>query len=369
MNILFLEEQPCIRAIKMAKALKDDKDLKLTFGYVRKTPTEFYGFGDEFFDNLIKFGSTNHQYLENKIKLIVSEEKIDLIHSHNWPDYLTAAAIDSFTVPVIHDTHDIGSIKKTGTLPDAYRDRALLEMQEKLSNEKSKGRIFVTKGVGEVLKEKYDLDDKKSLVFPNFVLEDLIPKILPPKFSETDDSIHLVYEGNLAVTNGHHYDLVSLFKDITKNPNIHMHIYAARDNDHTRVYDTIAKYSKNLHFYGKFPTKELLRELPKYDFGLALFNNGLNNIHLDTVLSNKVLEYVCCGLPVLTFPDKTQKEFIEKNKLGIVLGRKSIGNLEEILTDQKSISLKEDVTKKRFNYTVEKNINKLTDFYDKVLAT
>ena len=353
----------------MAKALKDYKDFNLTFGHVRKTPTEFYGFGNEFFDDLIKFGSTNQQYLENKIKLIVSEEKIDLIHSHNWPDYLTAAAIDSFTVPVIHDTHDIGSIKKIGNLHDAYKDRTLLEMQEKLSNEKSDGNIFVTKGVEKILKQKYALSNSKNLVFPNFVLEDLIPKNLPPKFSEIDGCIHLVYEGNLAVANGHHYDLVSLFKNITKNDRIHMHIYAARDNDQTMVYNIIAKYSKNLHFYGKFPTKELLLELPKYDFGLALFNNVLNNIHLDTVLSNKVLEYVCCGLPVLTFPDKTQKEFIEKNNLGLVLGRKDISNLEEILTNQNITSLKEEVTKKRFNYTVEKNIDKLIDFYNKVLVT
>ena len=48
MNILFLERQPCIRALKYAEGFKD-KDIRLSFAYEAQTLSEFYGYGDELF--------------------------------------------------------------------------------------------------------------------------------------------------------------------------------------------------------------------------------------------------------------------------------------------------------------------------------
>ncbi len=39
---------------------------------------------------------------------------IDLIHSHNAPDFLTESTIKSAgSIPIIHDNHDVLSLRKT----------------------------------------------------------------------------------------------------------------------------------------------------------------------------------------------------------------------------------------------------------------
>ena len=49
MQILFAEQQPCIRALKYAEAIYQYPDITLMFVYRGKTLTELYGHGDELF--------------------------------------------------------------------------------------------------------------------------------------------------------------------------------------------------------------------------------------------------------------------------------------------------------------------------------
>jgi len=56
----------------------------------------------------------------------------------------------------------------------------------------------------------------------------------------------------------------------------------------------------------------------QHDYGWAGFNVAKNKERNDVALANKLFEYVASGLPVLSFPHKAQKEFMEKNKMGLV---------------------------------------------------
>jgi len=61
LRILFLEPQPCIRALKYARGLKwalNDK-VSITFGYLFYTLNELYGHGDGVFDELVKLNPDN----------------------------------------------------------------------------------------------------------------------------------------------------------------------------------------------------------------------------------------------------------------------------------------------------------------------
>ena len=50
MRILFLQQQPCMRALKFAAALRAAyPSFKLGFAYQGKTLSEWYGSGDELF--------------------------------------------------------------------------------------------------------------------------------------------------------------------------------------------------------------------------------------------------------------------------------------------------------------------------------
>ena len=103
-----------------------------------------------------------------------------------------------------------------------------------------------------------------------------------------------------------------------------------------------------------------MKELTRYDYGWAGFNDAKNKVHLDVCLPNKTFEYISCGLPVLSYPHKTLTEFIEGNNVGFILN--NIGELEE------SESICENVLKNRYSFTVENNIERLSDYYLTVMG-
>ena len=112
MNILFLQEQPCIRALKYAKGLRaSHKNINLFFGYLAKTLDEFYGEGNELFDGWFKLNDNTAGCL----KEIVSKIEPDIIHCHNAPDTLTELAINLLggRHTIVHDIHDLLSIRHT----------------------------------------------------------------------------------------------------------------------------------------------------------------------------------------------------------------------------------------------------------------
>ena len=113
MRVLFLQRQPCIRAMKYALAIRGrGDDVTLGFAYQGKTLTEWYGSGDELFAGWWRLPRRDPAAA---IARVVEEFRPDLIHSHNLPDLLTALALDAVggDVPVVHDVHDMQSLRST----------------------------------------------------------------------------------------------------------------------------------------------------------------------------------------------------------------------------------------------------------------
>ncbi|GAH80105.1 unnamed protein product, partial [marine sediment metagenome] len=71
--------------MKLAKGLKGalGEDVSLVFGYLDRTLTELYGYGDEFFDSFVKLSREDP---EKGISELVQRYKPHIIHSHNAPD-------------------------------------------------------------------------------------------------------------------------------------------------------------------------------------------------------------------------------------------------------------------------------------------
>jgi len=116
MHLLFVQPQPCIRALKYAEGLrKIHSDMRLSFAYSGQTLTELYGHGDECFRSWFPLGDDPATVLRK----IVDAHDINLIHSHNAPDTLTNLCIDLFSgkIPIVHDIHDLMSARNT-----AYED-------------------------------------------------------------------------------------------------------------------------------------------------------------------------------------------------------------------------------------------------------
>lgn len=357
-TVLFLEPQPCIRALKYGEGLRStEDDVRLVFAYMQRTLTQFYGYGDELFDRMIKL---EEEDLPQQIRELIDAENIDIVHSHNAPDFLTVAAIEASQgrIPVIHDIHDLISVRSTpyGTLQP--RDPHVLESERRAVTE-CDGLIYVTTGVEKACESTYPISQKPTLVFPNYVPRRLIPSTSRRKLSENDGEIHIVYEGSVDSVNlGSHYDLRDIFEAIA-DQGIHIHIYASRENPD---YAAFADGNGYIRYHGHLDTRDLLQEITQYDYGWAGFNTARNKEHTDTVLANKVLEYVVCGLPVISFNHKTQQEFIEENGIGIVINE--IDELSSRLREQPGLDkVRVRVLERRHNFTIEDKIRNVVDFY------
>jgi len=358
---MFLQPQPCIRALKLARGLRlRQKNTSIVFGYLHKSLTELYGYGDEFFDETVKLDEDD---LNGSIKTLVEAYDPHIIHSHNAPDYLTVEALKSVPErPIIHDIHDSLTMRNTGyTEADDENQILNYAADEKSSCLGSDGLVFVSKILRDFVVDRYDIEDKPELIIPNYVSKDLIPIEFKKRLSSKDGEIHIVYAGTITSRiEGHHYDLRNIFRKIARN-GLHIHIYASREDE---AYRSLSSESRFIHYHGHLNQSELMKELTQYDYGWAGFNGAKNMEHLDAVLPNKAYEYIACGLPILTFPHRSLKEFVEKDKVGIVVQDLELKN--KLLLGEE---LRENVMEKRCDYTIESRIGDLIDFYETTIES
>ncbi|MGH8903264.1 MAG: hypothetical protein ACRDYA_16745 [Egibacteraceae bacterium] len=102
----------------------------------------------------------------------------------------------------------------------------------------------------------------------------------------------------------------------------HLHVYPARRAPEYQALDGIC-------WHDRLDPHALLRALPEYDYGWAGFNAALNGAHLDTVLPNKLFEYLACGLPVLTLRHHALEQFVREHGVGLALdGLDDLGALD-----------------------------------------
>jgi glycosyltransferase involved in cell wall biosynthesis len=353
-RILFVQQQPCIRALKYAVGLRAARrDIDLAFAYRGGTLSEWYGSGDELFDRWWKLDSTPVPELRD----VVDRFKPDVVHSHNLPDELTVAALEAVDgrVPVVHDVHDLQSLRRT-PYEDGFPEPENPLGLEKQAVEGSAGLVAVSDELLGAIRAQHALP-AHTLVFPNFALGRDLPERLPARDVSGHGPPRLVYQGTLA-TNGGHYDLRELFTLLVES-HVTLDVHAARE---VPEYERLARGLPRLTYHSPLEPTELLRLLPRYDFGWAGFNDGLNAAHLDTALPNKVFEYLGCGLPVLTLGHRAIRRFIEERGVGIAL--ETVGELESSLDEVDLNALRARVEEVRPTLTVEGNIPRLTDFYE-----
>ena len=353
MRILFLQQQPCMRALKYAVALRGAfPKLRLGFAYQGKTLSEWYGSGDELFERWWDLGP---QPLEG-LRVAGGEFRPDLIHSHNLPDSLTAIAIELFggRVPVVHDVHDLQSLRRTpyeNGFPEPREPLAL----ERLAVEECSALVTVSDELLEQIRARYRLT-APALALPNYALRRDLPPVLPPPERRNGHPPRLVYQGTLS-TNGGHYDLREIFVAIVEQ-GLSLDVYPSRP------VPAYAELSVRLH--KTLPSTELLATLPEYDFGWAGFNSTLNGAHLDTCLPNKAYEYLGCGLPVLALRHRALSRLIGDLRVGLTLT--TLDDLAGQLAALDVVEVRRRIARTRHELTVEANIHRLTELYEAIAA-
>jgi glycosyltransferase involved in cell wall biosynthesis len=356
MRILFLQQQPCIRALKYAVALRSASPrIRLGFAYQGKTLSEWYGSGDELFERWWDLGSEPITGL----RAAGEEFRPDLIHSHNLPDSLTAIALELFAgrVPVVHDIHDLQSLRRTPYehgFPEPCEPLAL----EQFAIEECSALVAVSAELLEEIRARYRVT-APTLAFANYALRRDLPLTLPPAARRNGHPPRLVYQGTLS-TNGGHYDLEAIFRTLVAE-GLSLDVYPSRS---VPAYAELAAGLTGLRVHATLPPSRLLAALPEYDFGWAGFNSALNGAHLDTCLPNKVYEYLGCGLPVLTLEHRALSQLVGENGLGLSLA--TFDDLAGQLSAVDLVELRGRIAAARLELTVEANIDRLAELYEAV---
>lgn len=354
MRVLFLQQQPCVRALKYAVALRSVyPKIRLGFAYQGKTLSEWYGTGDELFERWWMLGPEPTEGL----RAAVAEFRPDLIHSHNLPDSLTALALELFAgrIPVIHDVHDLQSLRRTAYehgFPEPRNPLAL----EQLAVEGCSALVTVSEELLGEIRARYHTTGP-TLAFPNYALRRDLPRLLPPADRRNGHPPRLVYQGTLS-TNGGHYDLRGIFRAIA-DEGLSLDVYPSRP---------VPGYAElpGLRVHSTLQPAQLLAALPEYDFGWTGFNSTLNGAHLDTCLPNKAYEYIGCGLPVLTLRHRALSRLVGDGRLGLSLA--TLDDLGGQLAALDVVELRRRVADVRLELTVETNIHRLTELYETIVV-
>ncbi len=342
LNILFVQDAPCIRNYKYAKALQK-RGHNITLAYTIKKLSERYnGLSDDVYVNSIKMMDASDIW-----KLA---DKFDIIHSHNEPDHFTVAALAS-NKPVIHDTHDLISLREP--------ENTQLKYFEGIANRAAHGRIYSTQYQQREAENLYNVNGS-SLIYYNYASENHIPSAYLEKKSSRDGKLHCVYEGGISDSNGKHRDFSNQFVEMSLY-GINIHIYPAAYDKNLAEY--FSAYS-NIFYYHPVSPEKLIEEMTQYDFGIIPWNLEKGNKRfLDSTIANKLFEYLSAGLPVATADIQSYNDFFKKYDVGV-----TFSSIEELVSQLHSILDKgENVRQYLGKFTYENEIEKLENFYYSVI--
>ena len=360
MRVLFLQRQPCIRALKYAVGLRSAlPDLTLGFAYQGLTLTEWYGTGDELFDEWWHLG---HPIAVAELRDVVAEFRPDVIHSHNLPDGLTVAALalGPGRPAVIHDGHDMQSLRQT-PYEDGFADAGDPLVEERAAVEGADGLLAVSQEMMDEMAARYRLP-KLRAQFSNLVLARDLPDPAPLPGRPRRGPLRVVYEGTLS-SNGSHYDLRGLFREAAAQ-GLQIDVIPNRE---VPEYVDLARCTPGLSVLAKRSPQEVMAALPDYDFGWAIFNATLNGRHLDTCLPNKAYEYLGAGLPIMAGDHAALRRLIQTTGAGVVVS--TIAGLRAQLEAADLVALRRRVAALADTITVEGEIGRVIELYRAAAAT
>lgn len=324
-KVLFIQNMPCIRTIKVAKALSE---IGIHTDLVSLTNKSKEAYKD------IKLPFKNIYVIQNLSQMIsfVNNSDYDILYSSNEPDYLTVV-FSLANKPIIHDTHDLMSLRS-----DLQNEQIVFEY---IANVKSHGNIYVNPLIRNLAVKKFNLNNKPVLTLHSYIEKDLLPDGYHEKLSEKDGEIHCVYEGGLINERNQHRYLEDYFAKLAEH-NIHVHIYSPGLEDYGKYLESKYRY---LHWEGVKSPKELITEMTRYDFGLAVFNiTERNKTFLDTAFPNKIWDYLAAGLPVCFADLVSFKKFAEETNVGRVLDIN--GDIVKQAAEVKDLKIDRDILKK-----------------------
>jgi len=273
------------------------------------------------------------------------------------PDRLGYYAHRYGSLPVVHDVHDLYSIfprRQTDETNPRYglREQYMYRKQlgwERHVHEELDGLIYTSPYMLEYAKSVYRIP-AETVIVPNAVLAEDLPRDRLPKLSQTEGGRHLVFVGDLNLPK------LNRLLEVARL-GLHVHLYPVGAPDHLALLRKHCADQPLIHWHPTLPYLQLLRELTQYDFGVILWYRGATEEIYQTSLPNKIFEYLATGLPVIVGPFRSLADFVETRGAGF-----SVQEPEQIL---ERVDERFEVPM-RDEYTMEHYMPDLLAFYRRV---
>lgn len=409
-TIVFARHMPTFRIYKFAKALKKQGGYKTKLLGVKIDKEMFQNIFDEIYSpssflnttiekrnifgrilsKAVRFGKkipivnkVQKKVLERTDQLRIKEftdlvkkveKEADLFHVVTEPNDIPEAVMKNAKKPVIYDVYDFTGLR--------------FGIEELDKSEKEREKFCLEKADGISFKfPEWILNYYRKLGYKiNCPILTFIDYCLPEFFSYQEKDlkrgdIHLVYTGVVAPTsanpvyNANNQHIETIQKIIAQRIYFHLYLppwYAEIQTAYADYYE-LSKKNKYFIIHGSKNQPDLQKEISKYHFGCTL-NDFSKTKHTklfgETSFGNKFSTYLEAGLPILVSDRlKLNAEYVEKYGVGIKVDINNLGELSKKIKEIDYQKLKENVKREReSSLNIYNNINKLTNFYDKIIA-
>lgn len=345
-NILYVQNEACIRTHKIAKLMKEE-GYKVFLLYTVAPPRNSYKQFEDVYEEIWTF-TTSKGILD-----FVQASDFNVIHCSNEPDILVNIMRLS-NKPTIADTHDMQSIRA-----DIDINAMVLEY---MANSFTEGEMYVSQRVADIAIEKYNVVKEDLFFLENTVYKQVDVKKKYEKLSDEDGDIHCVYEGGIIGEDKLNHRYFDKMWKLIAEQGIHIHFYAPSSLELCKRLESLSPF---IHYEGNISGDQLITELTKYDCGLAIFNTNDNNrLHLEATTINKVYEYLNAQLPIVSYGIESLKTFLLENKVGVELSFE--GDIKSQIKKASEIVIKQDFLDNH-NLTMKSKSKELALFYEHIM--
>lgn len=133
--------------------------------------------------------------------------------------------------------------------------------------------------------------------------------------SINDSTINLLYQGSIGPSHGLEDILKNIVGCHSNNRIITLSLIGKYRNKFKKEFLELAKkLNKNdyINFEGQIPYLQLKNYTLKYHIGLAIHESIKINYETAALASNKIYEYIACGLPVILYDTPHYREYLER---------------------------------------------------------
>jgi hypothetical protein len=337
-----VSDHGCIRVFKEATALMKQ-------GYLVDMITRQVTFAYN------KFTTVTLWHDPEQLTNAVRSTRADIIHVHNEPDWMVAAARSVTDKPIVYDIHDLRSLNNISEP----------EEEELAAYASANAVVHVSQPCADYA-EQFHGTPYPSIILPSYINEEFLPDT-PGDVSWTA----FCYEGGLSSQkeivrddpNGlQWYNLrywVPFVQEFIKQ-GFTVDMYAAGDTKQigTDYEEAGACVILNVHY------PILLRALRPHAFGMV---GGIRTFPLlEAALPNKLFEYISQGVVPVIFNAAEAARFVTEHGVGVVPEKGDSRPIAEQIVEPGKIA-RQNILEKRHLWTMENQIDKLMGLYEEIV--